>query len=290
VISGLFERLVKGVKTPHQWITEQDRANFDVAGHMVIRNVVSAGLARNAVREIAAFVGADLRDSGTWYRSQPELDGVVPLHHGQSLWAIRQCPNLYEVFTEFFRNPRLMVDISRCIFRPPVHQDFPGRSYGTIHWDTDPRAPGPQSLQAAVLLTDVGHNEGGFQCLPEIYSNLSAWLKQYATGNDFDFFNPGLNDRPTMQVMGKAGDVILWSTRLPHGSAINLSRRPRVAMFVTMQPPNESPEYRESMKTWWLTKRAPIQWRGMPGQIDPEPGEPAVLSELGKKLIGVSPW
>jgi len=44
------------------------------------------------------------------------------------------------------------------------------------------------------------------------------------------------------------------------------------------------------MKTWWLTKRAPDQWRGLPGQMDPQPGEPAVLSKLEKKLIGVLPW
>ena len=290
MISGLLKRLVHGRKAPHRWITEQQRRHFDAEGYLVIRNVIPAGLTRKAVRDIAAFVGADLADSGTWYRSALPLDGVVPLHHAKSLWDIRQCPNLYEVFTEFFQNPRLMLDISRCIFRPPVHPDFPGRSYGTIHWDSDPRAAVPPSLQAGVLLTDVRRNEGGFQCLPEVYKNLDAWLKQFAMGSDFDFFNPGLKDRPATQVKGKAGDVILWSTRLPHGSSINLSPRPRVAMFVTMQPANESAEYRESMKTWWLQKRAPIQWRGMPGQIDPEPGEPAVLSELGKKLIGVSPW
>ncbi len=183
MISELVECFVNTLKIPHQWITEQNRSHFDTAGYMMIRNVIPAALARNAVREIAAFVGADLSDGMTWYRSPPELDGVVPLHHAQPLWDIRQCPNLYGVFTEFFRNPRLMLDISRCIFRPPVHPDFPGRSYGTIHWDTDPRAPGPPSLQAAVLLTDVRHNEGGFQCLPDVYRNLEAWLKQYAAVN-----------------------------------------------------------------------------------------------------------
>lgn len=123
----------------------------------------------------------------------------------------------------------------------------------------------------------------------EIYQNLSAWLDRYARRRDFDFFNPGLNHwRPT-QIEGQAGDVILWSTKLPHGSASNFSNRPRIAMFVTMQP-NDDPQHRDRMKTWWLTKRAPDHWRGMPGQLDPEPGEPAALSELGLKLIGALPW
>ncbi len=257
---------------------------------MVVRNVVPRCIAENAVREIAAFLGADLADSTTWYGGAPELDGIVPLHHAQSLWEIRQCPTLYEVFSEFFGSPRLMVDINRCIFRPPVHPDHPTVSWGTIHWDTDPRAPEPGTLQAVVLLTDAKRDGGGFQCLPGVYRNLEAWLRQYAQQPDFDFFNPGLNEWETTQVEGEAGDVILWSTRLPHGTARNLSQRPRVAAFVSMQPPAESAELRESMKCWWLTKRAPNYWRGLPGQLDPEPGEPAVLTELGLRLIGVMPW
>jgi len=255
---------------------------------MVIRNVVPASITCNAVREIAAFVGADLADSATWYGGAPELDGVVPMHHAQSLWDIRQSPNLYQVFTQFFGTPRLMVDISRCIFRPPVHPDWPTISHGSIHWDTDPR--GHPSLQAVVLLTDVRRDGGGFQCLPEVYQDLDAWLERYARRDDFDFFNPGLNHWKTTQIECNAGDVILWSTRLPHGTATNLSNRPRMAAFVTMQPSADYERLRKSLMNWWLTKRAPDQWRGLAGQVDPEPGAPAALSELGLKLIGALPW
>jgi hypothetical protein len=257
---------------------------------MAIRNVIPRSITRRAVREIAAFIGADLGDSATWYGGATALDGIVPMHHAQSLWDIWQSPNLHRLFTEFFGSPRLMVDMNRCIFRPPIHPERPAISRGTIHWDTDPRAHGPASLQAVVLLTAVRRDEGGFQCLPEIYQNLDAWLEEHARRSDFDFFNPGLNSSKTTQVEGKAGDVILWSTKLPHGSAINRSTRPRVAAFVSMQPPSNDPQFRECLKTWWLAKRAPDYWRGLPGQLDPEPGPPAVLSELGLKLIGALPW
>lgn len=272
------------------WIHDDDRRQFQANGYMAIRNVVPPCLIGNAAREIAGFVGADLTDSTTWYRGRPEWDGIVPMHHAQSLWDIRQCPNVYQVFAEFFGTPRLMVDINRCIFRPPVHRRFPEISRGSIHWDADPRGPSPASLQAVVLLSDVGRDGGGFQCLPDVYRNLGAWLKRYAHRNDFDFLYPGLNHWKTTQVEGKAGDVILWSTKLPHGSATNLSERPRVAAFVSMQPCSEQAQLREAMKNWWLTKRAPDYWRGIPGQRDPEPGPPAVLSELGLKLIGVLSW
>ena len=273
-----------------RWIRDREIQHFHAKGYMVIRKVVPPSMTSNALREIAAFVGADLANNATWYGGAAQLDGVVPFHHAQSLWDIRQLPDLYEVFTEFFGNMRLMVDINRCIFCPPVHPDIPTISRGTIHWDSHPRMHARDSLQAVVLLTDVRRNGGGFQCIPEVYQNLDLWLERYAWREDFDFFNPGLNHWKTTQIEGKAGDVILWSTKLPHGTTPNLSKRPRAAFFVTMQPPGDYENLRELMKTWWLTKEAPSHWRGMPGQVNPEPGAPAALSELGLKLIGALPW
>src|SRR5579871_1056764 len=272
------------------WITGRDRRQFQEDGYMVIRGVVPVPFAERAVRDIAAFVGADLRDCSTWYNSPPWLDGVVPLHHAQSLWDIRQLPSLYEVFTEFFGTPRLMVDINRCMFRPPVHPERPGHGEATMHWDADPRPAEEATLQAVILLSDVRRDGGGFHCIPEIYRDLNGWLARNARGGDFNFLEPGLSHWKTTQVEGAAGDIILWSTKLPHGSAINLSKRPRVAMFVTMQPPGDEVEAGESLQRWWRTKRAPDQWRGMVGQLDPEPGPPAILSQLGMKLIGAAPW
>lgn len=273
-----------------QWIQDHHRQQFQCDGYMVVRNVIPASLVANAVREISAFVCADISDSSTWYRGPLIPDGIVPMHHAQALWDLRQCPNLYQVFSEFFATPRLMVDINRCLFRPPVDPRFPEVSHGTIHWDTDPKGPMPASLQGVLLLSDVERDGGGFQCLPEVYRNLDGWLKRYAQRGDFDVFNPGLKHWETTQIEGKAGDVILWSTKLPHGSATNHSKWPRIAAFVSMEPCGENPRLRESMKEWWLTKRAPDYWRGLRGQLDPEPGKPAELSELGLKLIGALPW
>ena len=278
----------KALEHSGRWISRRQRLHFQYNGYMVIRNVIPGELAAKAVGEITSFLGADLADSATWYGGAPELDGMVPLHHAQALWDIRQHPDLYEVFAEFFRNRRLMVDINRCIFRPPI-RDGLTVSYGNLHWDTDPRAPGPGSLQAVVLLTDVRQHGGGFQCLPALYRNLNVWLQQHGSQDNFDFFYPNLNQSSTTQIEGKAGDVILWSSKLPHGSATNSSSWPRIAAFVTMQPASDDAKVRELMKSWWLTKRAPDYWRGLPGQLDPEPGPPAALSGLGLKLIGILP-
>ncbi len=273
------------------WIQDCDRQHFETQGYTVIRNVIPPSLVASAVRDITAFVGADLADSQTWYNGPQVLDGVVPMHHAQSLWDIRQHPNLYEVFSEFHGHGQLRMDINRCMFRPPVHPLHPGRSLGDIHWDADPRAKVEPTLQTVVLLSPIGRGRGGFQCIPEIYRNLDTWLEQNGeTGNDFDFRHAALNHPKTLEVEANAGDIIMWSTKLPHGSAVNLSNQPRMAMFVTLQPPDDSSETREQMKYLWLSKRAPECWRGLPSQLDPEPGPPAELTKLGQKLLGILPW
>jgi len=37
-------------------------------------------------------------------------------------------------------------------------------------------------------------------------------------------------------------------------------------------------------------ERAPSCWRPWPRQIDPEPGAPAKLTPLGRKLLGIDRW
>jgi hypothetical protein len=37
-------------------------------------------------------------------------------------------------------------------------------------------------------------------------------------------------------------------------------------------------------------RRAPEHWRGLRGQLDPEPGPAIALTELGRKLVGYDRW
>jgi ectoine hydroxylase-related dioxygenase (phytanoyl-CoA dioxygenase family) len=122
------------------------------------------------------------------------------------------------------------------------HPYWPELSRGDIHWDTHPRVEDGGTLQCVALLTDVERNGGGSQCVPGIFQDLDAWLDQNARGCDFDFINPGLNC-PTTQIEGKAGDVILWSTKLPHGGAANLSERPRIAALSPCSRPRILPNF-----------------------------------------------
>ncbi len=86
------------------------------------------------------------------------------------------------------------------------------------------------------MLTDIKPNTGGFQCIPEIYQDIDEWVRLNAMSVNSNHFQPGLDAHPAIQLSGKAGDVILWSTLLPHGPAINLSDEVRIAAFMTITP------------------------------------------------------
>ena len=90
--------LASRLRTPRvsSWIKDEDWQQFKSDGYMVIRDVIPTRLTTKAALDIAAFIGADLRDSTTWYRAPVENDGMVALHHAQSPWNIRQYPSLYQ--------------------------------------------------------------------------------------------------------------------------------------------------------------------------------------------------
>jgi hypothetical protein len=155
-----------------------------IQGYMVIRNVVPRLTVNNVVREIAD-PQADLYDSTTWYRNAPENDGIILMHHVKSLWDIRQCPTLDQVFA---------IGVATNVCPTSIKTWKRGWSGTRVH---------------AILISST---------------RGSTTAGQYKSG--------------------MAGDVVLWSTKLPHGSAANLSNRPGIAAFVSMQPAADSAELR----------------------------------------------
>ena len=92
---------------------------------------------------------------------------------------------------------------------------------------------------------------------------------------------------------GAAGDLIVWDPYLPHGPASHHFSRPRVAQYITMIPVDVIPDVekdRQERIKLVQERRVPEWWRGLVGQLDPEPGPPIELTELGRKLIGFDEW
>ena len=94
-----------------------------------------------------------------------------------------------------------------------------------------------------------------------------------------------------MKVPGKAGDLVIWNSLLPHRGGKNEGESPRLTQYISMFEAGSRNETAEERTALWRDKRVPKGWRSWPGTvIDPEPGAPARLDALGRKLLGLDSW
>jgi hypothetical protein len=264
--------------------TEAHRSQLAEVGFAHVAGVVPTDLTDTVLNALRDVSPVDIGDPATWYRLPDTYPGIIPSHHHPAQWEIRQHPRLHQVFSELWRTQALWVSMDRIGFVPPLRSGELEQSQ--LHWDLDPRSE--VTYQAIVYLTDAPEERAPFQAAPDIFRNLGSWLARQP--EDFDFLWADFSGAPTRAVVGKAGDVIIWNSKLPHGPGPNRAVEPRVMQAVTLFPPSHAKWTRAEQIDWWRTKRAPPWWRDVPGQIDPEPGEPAALTPLGARLVGLTPW
>jgi hypothetical protein len=266
------------------------RADLERDGYCVIEGVVPAGMCRAVTCEIERFLGVGLAKPATFTACPPENEGIVPLHHTQAQWNVRQHPRLHEVFAELWGSERLWVSFDRAVFRVPAPElqgGAPPRGELLLHWDRDPRLP-ERCLQGMLYLEDTPQGCGGTAVAPAIFSALAELLK----GDRVSPTDWTIAARPSewQVATAPAGSLVVWDSRMPHGASPNTSGRPRVSQAVTMFPPELFGEDVAARLAMFLSKQVPEVWRGLVGQVHPEPGEPAALTPLGRKLVGFDPW
>ena len=151
----------------------------------------------------------------SWYRGAPRVVlGVVPfITHsrygtfGNRPTCIRSSWSSSEMGTWLWTSTAVFfVRPLTPIFLPLVTETFIGT----------PTQSGRSCIAADRRADRRRPRRGGFGvCLRSIRTLMGG---QMHASDSFDFFNPGLNHCEATQVEGRAGDVILWSTKLPHGT------------------------------------------------------------------------
>jgi hypothetical protein len=90
----------------------------------------------------------------------------------------------------------------------------------------------------------------------------------------------------------KAGDLCIWTTRLPHGNGDNTSSAIRLAQYITMNPaPVGFANYddrRDHRIQSWQTRSPLGASDGYQSREQSMPAPP--LSDLGRKLLGIDEW
>ena len=270
------------------------RAEIEANGYAIVPGAVPRELLAAVVADIWQHTGANPGDRESWYKPGIVAStGMVEMYHYQSMWNTRQFPHLHEIFAQVHGTERLWVSIDRTNFKPPADPAHPEHDHkGFIHWDTDTSLyPNiPFRVQGVLALTDTAADMGGFQCVPELYRKLGDWIAQQPA--DRDPRRPDLTGFAITKLAMQAGDLVIWTTLLPHGNGHNVSDRVRLAQYITMNPAEaDKSELRATRISCWREKR-PMPARAFPG--DPRGVEartpPAELTPLGRRLLGLDAW
>lgn len=279
-------------------LTEDDWKFWIENGYVVIKNAVPKEQVARLASFLWEFEEKDPNDPETWYappRAEMKMKeltntGMVEVYNHQYLWDNRQYPTVHEAFSDIWGTEKLWVTIDRANLNFPIR---PGHEYkGFIHWDYDPETK-PQNVQGVLALADqTDLDMGGFQCVPELYRTYETWKQSQP--EDRDHFKPDVTGFEIVKVPLEAGDLLIFNSTLPHGIRPNKSgNKVRIAQYISMMPAEED---NEALREWrissWRERSAPegYAFPGDPRNWEKEQYETAVLSPLGRKLLGIDRW
>lgn len=284
---------------PLRVLSEEDWNFWIHNGYVVIKNAVPKDQVKLTADFLWEFEDKNPNDPTTWYKNpyndmeMKELvgTGMVEVYNNQHLWNNRQMPKVYDAFVDIWGKEKLWVTIDRANLNFPIR---PGNEYKAfIHWDYDPETK-PQNVQGVLALADqTDENMGGFQCIPELYRTYDTWkLTQPADRNRFIPDISAFEDQ-IVKVKLEAGDLLIFNSLLPHGIRANRSEKVRIAQYISMMPAEEDNEaFRQWRINSWKHRIAPTGYAfpGDPRNWEQNKYDTAVLSELGKKLVGLEKW
>lgn len=267
-------------------LTETQKRTFAEDGVLVVPDVVPEQLCRAVIDEIERFCEIDPAVPTTWYQARFAGHGIVPVHHAQALWDVRQHPAVHAVFSDLYAREDLWVSMDRLSFKPPHSAQTENWRTEPLHWDCDPWQFSGPSLQGLVYLTDTDETQGAFCCGVDVFRDLPAYLARHA--NDPDRRHPSA---AVTGFGGRAGSLLVFNRLMPHSSLPNRSDAPRFVQYVTMQPAGDDAERTARIEAW--QSKIPPDWairQHVPQQQIPEPGAAATLTALGRQLVGLDRW
>ena len=283
---------------PLRILSEEDWKFWIENGYIVIKDAVPKEQVERLAKFLWEFEEKDPNNAETWYappRAEMKMKeltntGMVEVYNHQYLWDNRQVPKVHQAFADIWGTEKLWVTIDRANLNLPIKPGYEAR--GFIHWDYDPETK-PQNVQGVLALADQDdENMGGFQCIPELYRTYDTW--KLTQPDDRDRFKPDVSGFEIVKVKMNAGDLLIFNSTEPHGIRPNKSgNNVRLTQYISMMPAEEDNDaLREWRITSWKERKAPegYAFPGDPRGWEQTKYETAVLSPLGKKLLGLEDW
>jgi Phytanoyl-CoA dioxygenase (PhyH) len=286
-------------RLPLRVLSQADWQHWTERGYVVVREAVPAANAERLAELLWRFDEKDPADPSTWYAPQrrehkmKELNntGMLEIYNHQYLWDNRQEQRVYDAFVDIWDREDLWVTIDRANLNPP--RKVKGNPNGFIHWDVDTSLePLPIGVQGVLSLKKQDGEVGGFQCVPELFSNFDAWVRTQPA--DRDPMHPDTSGLAVVNVEMEAGDLLIFNSLLAHGVRPNHSGdRVRMAQYISMHPAewdNEA-ERLERIRLWReLDHPRRDAFPGDPREWEKNNATTARLTPLGERLLGLEPW
>ncbi|SDB58470.1 phytanoyl-CoA dioxygenase family protein [Bauldia litoralis] len=296
---GMTTQLKDVKKTlPLRVLSEDDWQHWITKGYVIVKGAVPMENVERTIDILWRFEEKDPNDASTWYTPQrrehgrEELNnsGMVEIYNHQSLWDNRQEPRLYNAYVDIWDREDLWVGIDRANLLPPARPPF--KAQGFIHWDVDTTLrPLPVSVQGVLSLVRQDKDIGGFQCVPEIFTNFEEWVKTQPA--DRNPMMPDITGMTIENVEMDPGDLLIFNSLLAHGVRPNLTKeRVRMAQYIAMYPAHEDDEAerQERIRLWREQDHPRGGWPGDPREWEKHNAEVAKLTPLGEKLLGLRRW
>ena len=83
-------------------ISNADKRQFFDQGYLVVEGVVPEANCRAVRAAVCEFLGVSEEDPETWRKPNIQGHGIVPLHHAQALWDVRQLPRIHAAFADLY--------------------------------------------------------------------------------------------------------------------------------------------------------------------------------------------
>lgn len=284
---------------PLRVLSPEDWQHWTTRGYVIVKNAIPPENVARLKALLWQFEEKDPDDTSTWYTPQrrdhimKELNGagMVEIYNHQYLWDNRQHPRIYDVFVDIWDRTDLWVTIDRANLNMP--KKVPGNPDGFIHWDVDTSLnPLPIGVQGVLSLVRQDEALGGFQCIPELFTNFDDWVRTQPA--DRDPLHPDLTGLKITNIEMEAGDLLIFNSLLAHGVRPNHSGdRVRMAQYISMHPAEEanSAERDERIRLW--RERDHPQRDAFPGdprEWEKSNAQTAQLSALGERLLGLKSW
>lgn len=272
-------------------LSKEDQAFWKENGYVIIHDAVPQENLKAAEEAIWGFLDMQPDDPESWYPDPPRNGMGLQIYHNQAMWDNRQKPRVHQAFAEIWETDKLWVSFDRMSMSPPERTDpiDPVK----LHWDDCLEPPIPLCVQGVLYLTDTTEDMGAFTCVPGFHRKIEAWLG--ALPPDANPRKQDLMGLGAKAVPGKAGDLIIWHSSLPHAPGKNRGVHPRVVQYITMYPAKEKDEeLRKYRVKAWLYSLAggghSSKMLELRKEIEHDLGQTAKLSPLGRKLLGLDKW